>query len=571
MRTSRFLLTTVKETPSDAELISHQLMLRAGMIRKLGSGLYTWLPIGLRVLHKVENVVREEMNKIGARELLMPAVQPAELWQETGRWTEFGPQLLCMKDRHKRDYCFGPTHEEVITDLMRHELRSYKQLPACFYQIQMKFRDEIRPRFGVMRAREFLMKDAYSFHLDKASLQKTYDDMYGAYRAISTRLGLAFRPVLADTGAIGGSQSHEFHVLADSGEDAIAYCQESGYAANTELATYLIPEAKRGAPTQTKSLKETPNIRSVPEQAKMMGLLPSQIVKTLIVKGKDVPAVALLVRGDDELNPIKAEKSPLVASPLTLVSEETILDLCHCQPGFVGPIGLSIPIIADHRVICMSDFSCGANQNDKHFVGVNFERDLPLPTHVMDLRKVVEGDLSPDGKGKLLICRGIEVGHIFQLGQKYSQSMNATVLNEQGRQQVMEMGCYGIGVSRIVASAIEQHHDERGIIWPDIMAPFHFSLIPMNLDKSPRVKEEVEKLYHALTNQSLEVLLDDRPERPGVMFADSELIGIPHRLVMSEKGLDAGTIEYKNRRTGQVEHWPIDETLTRCKNLIFGS
>lgn len=571
MRTSRFLLATVKETPSDAELISHQLMLRAGMIRKLGAGLYTWLPLGLRVLQKVSNVVREEMNRIGAQELLMPAIQPAELWEETGRWTEFGPQLLCMKDRQNREYCFGPTHEEVITDLMRHELRSYKQLPSCFYQIQTKFRDEIRPRFGVMRAREFLMKDAYSFHIDKASLQETYDDMFQAYSTIFTRLGLAFRPVLADTGAIGGSQSHEFHVLADSGEDAIAYCQESGYAANVELATSLLPTITRGQPTQAMALKETPNIRSVPEQAAFMGLDTKQIVKTLLVKGKDVPAVALLVRGDHELNPIKAEKCPLVATPLTLVSEETIQDVCHCKPGFVGPIGLSIPIIADHHVMAMSDFSCGANENDKHYVGVNFERDLALPTHVMDLRKVVEGDPSPDGKGLLHICRGIEVGHIFQLGTKYSTSMNATVLNEQGRQQIMEMGCYGIGVSRIVAAAIEQHHDQYGIQWPDIMAPFHISLIPMNRDKSERVREASDKLYQDLTASGLEVLFDDRNERPGVMFADSELIGIPHRLVIGEKGLDAGTIEYKNRRTGQVEHWPIAEVLQRSKALIFGS
>jgi prolyl-tRNA synthetase len=571
MRTSRFLLATVKETPSDAELISHQLMIRAGMIRKLGAGLYTWLPLGLRVLQKVSNVVREEMNRIGAQELLMPAVQPAELWEETGRWTEFGPQLLCMKDRQDREYCFGPTHEEVITDLMRHELRSYKQLPTCFYQIQTKFRDEIRPRFGVMRAREFLMKDAYSFHIDKASLQNTYDDMFQAYSTIFTRLGLAFRPVLADTGAIGGSQSHEFHVLADSGEDAIAYCQESGYAANVELATSLLPSLSRATPTQPLSLKETPNIRSVPEQAAFMGLETKHIVKTLLVKGKDVPAVALLLRGDHELNAIKAEKSDLIASPLTLVSEDTIQDICHCKPGFVGPIGLSIPVIADPYVMMMSDFSCGANENDKHYVGVNFERDLPLPTHVMDLRKVVAGDPSPDGKGLLQICRGIEVGHIFQLGQKYSTAMKATVLNEQGRQQIMEMGCYGIGVSRIVAAAIEQHHDQHGIQWPDIMAPFHISLIPMNRDKSQRVQDASDKLYQELSASGLDVLLDDRNERPGVMFADSELIGIPHRLVIGEKGLDAGTIEYKNRRSGQVEHWPLSEVIQRSKALIFGS
>lgn len=568
MRTSRFLLATLKETPSDAELVSHQLMLRAGMIRKLGAGLYTWLPLGLRVLHKVSNVVREEMNRIGAQEVLMPAVQPAELWEETGRWTEFGPQLLCMKDRQQREYCFGPTHEEVITDLMRHELKSYKQLPSCFYQIQTKFRDEIRPRFGVMRAREFLMKDAYSFHIDKASLQETYDDMFQAYTNIFTRLGLAFRPVLADTGAIGGSQSHEFHVLADSGEDAIAYCEESGYAANVELATSLLPNTQRAAPTQALSLKETPNIRSVPEQAAFMGLETKQIVKTLLVKGKDVPVVALLLRGDHELNPIKAEKCEAVAFPLTMVSEETVQEVCHCKPGFVGPMGLAIPVIADPYVVAMSDFSCGANQNDKHYVGVNFERDLPLPTIVMDLRKVEAGDPSPDGKGLLKICRGIEVGHIFQLGQKYSTAMNASVLNDQGRQQIVEMGCYGIGVSRIVAAAIEQHHDQHGIQWPDIMAPFHVSLIPMNLDKSARVREASESLYKELMGNGVDVLFDDRNERPGVMFAESELIGIPHRLVIGEKGLDAGTIEYKNRRTGQVEHWPMGEAVQRMKALI---
>lgn len=571
MRTTQFLLATLKETPSDAELISHQLMLRAGMIRKLGAGLYTWLPLGLRVLRKVERIVREEMDNAGAQELLMPAVQPAELWEETGRWSEFGPQLLCMKDRQKRDYCFGPTHEEVITDLMRRELRSYRQLPACFYQIQTKFRDEIRPRFGVMRAREFLMKDAYSFHLDQHSLQKTYDDMYRAYEAIFTRLGLAFRVVLADTGAIGGSQSHEFHVLADSGEDAIAYCRASGYAANVELATAKFPDASRSAPTQPLTQKTTPNIRSVPEQAAYMGLIPSQIIKTLIVKGKTHPAVALLIRGDDELNPIKAEKSEWVAAPLELVGEDLIQEICGCSPGFVGPIGLNIPIIADPRVLALSDFSCGANENDQHYIGVNFGRDLPLPSHVMDLRRVQSGDPSPDGHGTLEICRGIEVGHIFQLGNKYSQSMKATVLNEQGRQQVLEMGCYGIGVSRIVAAAIEQHHDTRGILWPKGLAPFQISVIPMNLDKSYRVREAVEALYLELVNAGFDVLLDDRLERPGVMFADSELIGIPHRLVLSERGLDAGTIEYKSRRSDQLESWPVDQLISKLHDVISGS
>ncbi len=568
MRTSQLLLATLKETPADAELVSHQLMLRAGMIRKLGAGLYTWLPLGFRVLHKVINIVRQEMNNIHAQEVLMPAVQPAELWQETNRWEEFGPQLLCMKDRNEREYCFGPTHEEVITDLVRNELRSYKQVPTCFYQIQTKFRDEIRPRFGVMRAREFLMKDAYSFHLDKDSLQQTYDDMYQAYSKIFTRLGLEFRVVLADTGAIGGSQSHEFHVLADSGEDTLAFSPESGYAANVELATSQIPAPQRSTPSQAFDLKETPNIRTVAEQAAFMGLETKDILKTLLVKGKEVPAVALLLRGDHELNPIKAEKLPEVASPLTMIDEASLRALAKCGPGFVGPKDLNIPIIADHHVITMANFSCGANQEDKHYVGVNWERDLPLPAKVADLRKVKAGDPSPDGKGELQICRGIEVGHIFQLGTKYSTAMKATVLNDQGRQVVLEMGCYGIGVSRIVAAAIEQHHDEQGIIWPDALAPFHIVLIPMNRVKSHRVREATDTLYQQLQAAGFEVLLDDRDERPGVMFAESELIGIPHRLVVGERGLDAGTVEYKSRKTGQVEHLPLAEIVDICKQRI---
>jgi len=568
MRTSQLLLATLKETPADAELVSHQLMLRAGMIRKLSSGLYSWLPLGMRVLQKVTDVVRQEMNRVHAQEVLMPAVQPAELWQETGRWTQFGPQLLTMKDRHGRDYCYGPTHEEVITDLMRNELRSYKQLPVCFYQIQTKFRDEIRPRFGVMRAREFIMKDAYSFHIDKASLQETYDAMYGAYSQIFTRLGLSFRVVLADTGAIGGSQSHEFHVLADSGEDAIAFAPMSDYAANVELATSKVPEIKRAAPKETVSIKETPNIRSVPDQAAFMGLQTAQILKTLLVKGCDVPVVALLLRGDHELNPLKAEKLPLVAIPLTLVDEATLVATVNCQPGFVGPKDLTIPVIADHHVLNMSDFSCGANQNDKHFVGVNWERDLPTPTIIADLRKVTAGDPSPDGHGTLEICRGIEVGHIFQLGNKYSTAMKATVLNEQGRSSVMEMGCYGIGVTRIIAAAIEQHHDAQGIVWPDIMAPFQVVLIPMQYDKSQRVRDAVASLYNDLQVAGIEVLLDDRNERPGVMFANAELIGIPHRLVLGERGLDAETIEYKNRSSGQVEELALTDIVKTLKGKI---
>lgn len=568
MRTSQLLLATLKETPSDAELISHQLMLRAGLIRKLGQGLYTWLPVGFRVLQKVTEIIRQEMNKVGAQEILMPGVQPAELWQETHRWEEFGPQLLCMKDRHGREYCLGPTHEEVITDLVRGELRSYKQLPTCLYQIQTKFRDEIRPRFGVMRAREFIMKDAYSFHQDKASLQKTYDDMYQAYSNIFSRLGLDFRVVLADTGAIGGSQSHEFHVLADSGEDAIAFSPQSGYAANMEMATSLIPEPKRDKATDPLTIKETPNIRSVPEQAAFMGLQPKDILKTLLVKGIDAPVVALLLRGDDELNPIKAEKCPEVASPLTLVDEATLRALTKCGPGFVGPKDLPVHIIADHNVLSMANFSCGANIEDKHYIGVNWERDMPLPSRIADIRKVNAGDPSPDGKGTLEICRGIEVGHIFQLGTKYSQAMKATVLNEQGRQTVLEMGCYGIGVTRIVAAAIEQHHDAAGIIWPDVMAPFHIVLIPMGLHKSHRVRDAVTELYQQLQTAGFDVLLDDRDERPGVMFAESELIGIPHRLVLGERGLDAGTIEYKNRKTGLVENLPLNEIVQIFKERI---
>ncbi|MBS0287316.1 MAG: proline--tRNA ligase [Proteobacteria bacterium] len=571
MRSSQLLLATLKENPNDAELISHQLMFRAGMIRKLGQGLYTWLPLGLRVLRKVENIIREEMNKTGAQEILMPAVQPAELWQETERWEQFGPQLLKIKDRHEREYCFGPTHEEVITDLVRNELRSYKQLPMCFYQIQTKFRDEIRPRFGVMRAREFSMKDAYSFDIDKAAMQKTYEAMYQAYSNIFTRLGLDFRIVLADTGAIGGSQSHEFHVLADSGEDAIAYCPQSDYAANVELATSWIEAPTRAPAKEPLSIKETPNIRTVPEQAAFMGLQSKDILKTLLVKGKEVPVVALLLRGDDELNPIKAEKLPEVAAPLTLVDEATLKALTKCGPGFVGPIGLKIPIIADHRALAMSDFSCGANQEDKHYVGVNWERDLPFPSHITDIRKVVAGDKSPDGKGQLEILRGIEVGHIFQLGSKYSTAMKATVLNEQGRQVVLEMGCYGIGVTRIVAAAIEQHHDSAGIIWPPSMAPFDIVLIPMNMAKSHRVRDAVNKLYDDLQNAGFEVLLDDRDERPGVMFAESELIGIPHRLVVGERGLDAGTIEYKNRKTGTVEHFQLADIVKIMQEITAQS
>lgn len=561
MRTSHYLLATLKETPFDAELISHQLMLRAGLIRKLASGLYTWLPLGLRVLHKIAHIIREEMDKIDGQEVLMPAIQPAELWQETGRWDVFGPQLLCMNDRHQRPFCFGPTHEEVVTDLIRKELRSYKQLPCTLYQIQMKFRDEIRPRYGVMRAREFLMKDAYSFDIDKEGLQKAYDNMHNAYSTIFTRLGLQFKVVLADSGAIGGSQSQEFHVLADSGEDAIAFCTDpnSDYAANIETATSLPPMRNRPAPTQMLTTMLTPDIKSVPDQARFMNIPTHKILKTLLVKGRSSkdPIIALLVRGDHELNEIKAAKLPEVLSPLTLISIEELNNLTGCQPGFVGPIGLNIPIIADYEVYNLYDFSCGANETDKHYLGVNWERDLPLPLRFEDLKTVKAGDLSPDGKGTLAICRGIEVGHIFQLGTKYSEAMNARVLTENGKAKNLEMGCYGIGVSRIVAAAIEQNYDHKGIIWPEAMAPFFLAIIPMNYHRSEKVKNVSDQIYNFFKKQGIEVILDDRDERAGVMFTDMELIGIPHTLVIGERSLNQGVIEYKHRKSGERKNIPF--------------
>ncbi len=557
MRTSRLLLSTLRETPADAEVISHQLMLRAGMIRRLASGLYTWLPLGLRVLRKVEKIVREEMDRAGAQELLMPAVQPAELWQESGRWDQYGPELLRFTDRHGREFCFGPTHEEVITDLVRREIQSYKQLPANFYQIQTKFRDEVRPRFGVMRAREFLMKDAYSFHLDEASLQETYDTMYETYSRIFSRLGLDFRAVMADTGAIGGRASHEFHVLADSGEDAIAFSDSSDYAANVELAEALPPGEPRPAPGQPMQTVDTPGQHTIEEVSRFLGVEPARTVKTLLVKGEEEDVVALVLRGDHELNEIKAEKLPQVRAPLTFADEAEIRTVTGAGPGSVGPVGLSIPVIADHSAAQLGDFVCGANEDGKHLTGVNWGRDLPEP-EAADLRNVVEGDPSPDGKGRLVIKRGIEVGHIFQLGNKYSAAMKATALDESGRQKVLEMGCYGIGVSRVVAAAIEQNHDERGIIWPDAIAPFQVALLPMNMHKSVRVREAAEKLYRELTDAGIEVLFDDRKERPGVMFADMELIGIPHRLVLGERGLDADKIEYKGRRDSDSQAIPLE-------------
>ncbi len=554
MRTSSFPLNTVKETPSDAEIISHQLMIRAGLIRKLASGLYTWLPLGLRVLRKVEKIVRDEMEKSGALEVLMPGLQPAELWQETGRWEQYGAELARLKDRHQRDFCLGPTHEEIITDLARHEIKSYKQLPITYFQIQTKFRDEIRPRFGVMRAREFIMKDAYSFHLTEESLHETYDIMYKAYTAIFNHFGLKFRAVIADSGSIGGAGSHEFHVLADSGEDAIAFSTQSEYAANVEKAHALMPTQHRGAATQTLTLIDTPNQHSIEDICAFLTVSPTQCVKTLIVKGSEENSlVALLVRGDHELNEIKAEKIEGVASPLQLASDEDIQRACGCKAGSIGVIGLTIPVIADYSVAVLSDFVCGANQDGKHYQGVNWERDVALPAHVADLRTVIEGDLSPDGQGTLTIARGIEVGHIFQLGTKYSEAMKAGVINEAGKNQIMIMGCYGIGVSRVIAAAIEQNHDERGIIWPVNLAPFQVAICPMNMHKSERLKTYAEKLYLDLTHAGIEVLFDDRKVRAGFMFSDMDLIGIPHCLVISDRGLDSHTVEYKGRCDEQAQ------------------
>jgi prolyl-tRNA synthetase len=559
MRFSQFFIATTKEAPSEAELVSHKLMLRAGLIKRLGSGLYTWMPLGLRVLRRVEAIVREEMNRAGAIELLMPAVQPAELWQETGRWAQFGPQMLKIRDRHDREFCFGPTHEEVITDIARREIRSYRQLPVNFYQIQTKFRDEIRPRFGVMRAREFLMKDAYSFHASRDSLAATYQVMYDAYTRIFTRLGLTFRAVAADTGAIGGSASHEFHVLADSGEDVIAYCPDSDYAANIELAEAVAPQTPRPAPHAALEKVATPGMKRIEDVAAFLKTTPDRVVKTLIVEGEAGP-VALLVRGDHELNEVKAAKLPGVKAPLAFASDEAVRAATGAQPGSVGPLGLNIPVIADRAVAVMSDFVCGANEDGFHFVGVNFGRDLPEP-QVADLRNVVAGDPSPDGRGHLALCRGIEVGHVFQLGTKYSQAMNATFLDENGRAQVLEMGCYGIGVSRIVAAAIEQHHDERGIIWPVNMAPFLLVIVAIGYAKSEAVRQAADVLYTELTAAGFEVLLDDRDERPGVMFADAELIGIPHRVTLGERGLKDGLIEYQPRRGGEAQKVPLAEAV----------
>lgn len=553
MRTSQFPLSTVKETPADAEIASHQLMIRAGLIRKLAAGLYTWLPLGLRVMRKVEKITREEMERAGALEVLMPALQPAELWQETGRWEKYGPELARLKDRHDRDFCLGPTHEEIITDLARNELKSYKQLPITYYQIQTKFRDEIRPRFGIMRSREFVMKDAYSFHLDQASLQETYDVMYAAYTNVFTRLGLQFRAVIADSGSIGGAVSHEFHVLAHSGEDAIAFSTESDYAANVEKAEAVAPAGIRPQANTELTLVDTPEQHSIEDVSRFFDVPASQCLKTLIVKGEDDTLVALLLRGDHELNEIKAEKVAGILSPLTLANDEEIFSACQCKPGSIGPKGLTINIIADRSVTLMADFVAGANVDGKHYSGVNWERDLALPAQIEDLRTVVEGDPSPDGKGQITLARGIEVGHIFQLGNKYSEAMNAGVINEGGKNQIMLMGCYGIGISRVVAAAIEQNHDDKGIIWSSNLAPFQVALCPMNMHKSERLKAAAEQLYKDLQAAGFDVLFDDRKVRAGFMFSDMELIGIPHTIILGDRGLDAGTVEYK-ARVGGAEH-----------------
>ncbi|MBD8680771.1 proline--tRNA ligase [Pseudomonas sp. CFBP 13719] len=563
MRTSQYLLATQKETPSDAVVISHQLMLRAGMIRKLASGLYTWLPMGLRVMRKVERIVREEMDAAGALEVLMPGIQPAELWQESGRWEQYGPELLRLKDRHDRDFCAGPTHEEVITDLMRNELNSYKQLPINLYQIQTKFRDEIRPRFGLMRGREFIMKDAYSFHADQPSLQATYDRMHLAYSNIFTRLGLKFRAVEADNGSIGGAGSHEFHVLAESGEDDIVFSDTSDYAANIEKAEAIPRETERGAALEELRLVDTPNAKTIAQLVENFGLPIEKTVKTLVVHAaEEGKLIALIIRGDHELNEIKAANQPLVANPLVMASEAELRDAIGAGAGSLGPMNLPLTCIIDRSVAFMSDFAVGANIDDKHYFGVNWERDLPLP-EIADLRNVVDGDTSPDGQGTLTIKRGIEVGHIFQLGTKYSEAMKCQVLGENGKPVTLAMGCYGIGVSRVVAAAIEQNNDAGGIIWSDTLAPFQVALVPLRYE-TEQVREATDRLYAELTEAGFEVLLDDRDKKtsPGIKFADMELIGIPHRIVISDRGLAEGNLEYKSRTEDAAQALPVDDVLS---------
>ena len=568
MRSSQVLIATLKETPADAEIISHQLMLRAGLVRRLASGLYTWLPMGLKVLRKAEAIVREEMASAGAQELLMPSIQPAELWQKTGRWNKYGPELLRLKDRHGREFCYGPTHEEVITELVGQEVRSYKQLPITFYQIQTKFRDEIRPRFGVMRAREFLMKDAYSFHLDQESLQKTYDTMFAAYSRIFERMGLDFRPVQADTGSIGGNASHEFHVLASSGEDAIAFSNQSQYAANIELAEALAPSGGRPPAVDNMTMVDTPKKHTIDEVCGYLEIIPAQCLKTLLVQGSEEGSVvALIIRGDHELNEVKAEKNTLVATPLTFCTPEQVTVACDASIGSIGPVGLTIPIFVDRAAANVANFVCGANQNGQHFSGVNWARDLPEP-ETADLRNVITGDPSPDGEGSLEIARGIEVGHIFQLGDNYSQKLNANVLAESGKSQILNMGCYGIGVSRVIAAAIEQHHDDRGIIWPLALAPFQIVLVPINAHKSIRLRESAEALYQQLLDAGFDILFDDRGQRPGVAFADMDLIGIPHRLILGERGLDNGMVEYKCRADGSESEFSIVNVVEELRKRL---
>ena len=571
MRASQFLIATQKETPADAEVISHQLMLRAGLIRRLASGLYTWLPMGLRSIRKVERIVREELDAAGAQELLMPAVQPAELWQESGRWQQYGPELLRLKDRHQRDFCVGPTHEEVITDMMRKEVRSYKSLPMNFYQIQTKFRDEVRPRFGVMRSREFIMKDAYSFHLDQASLQQTYDAMHIAYTNIFTRLGLNFRAVRADSGSIGGDASQEFHVLAQSGEDDIAFSDDvsSSFAANVETAEAMLPKTQRAAPTQAMQEVHTPDQKTIDSVCEFLGLATTQSVKTLVVLGTadddgHQPLVALVLRGDHIMNAIKAEKHPLVAAPLTMAPEQRIVDELKTTPGSIGPVGLTITIIADRAASIMSDFTAGANNTGYHHTNLNWQRDCDY-TDIADLRNVVQGDSSPCGHGVIEIKRGIEVGHIFQLGDKYSKAMNATVLNENGKPQPMQMGCYGIGITRVVAACIEQNFDDKGIMWPLALAPFEVALIPLNYEKSAAVRAATDQLYGELKAAGIDVIMDDRAMRPGVKFADAELIGLPHRVVIGDRGIDSGTLEYRDRRAEANEDMPLIGALNFIK------
>ena len=557
MRTSRILLATEREDPSDAEIASHRLMIRAGMVRRLAAGLYSWLPLGLRVLRRIEAIVREEMDRSGAQEVLMPAVQPAELWMESGRWDQFGPELLRLRDRHERDFCVGPTHEEVITDIVRREVRSYRQLPLNLYQIQTKFRDEVRPRFGIMRAREFIMKDAYSFDLDEAGSRTSYETMRDAYRRIFTRTGLDFRVVEADSGAIGGSRSEEFHVLAESGEDDIAFNDAGTYAANLEL-TPAPPPPARADPAETMREVATPGVRTIEDVSGLLRVLPERCLKTLFVEGEDGRPVALVLRGDHELNLVKAGRLDGVRVPVALAAPEAVREAAGAGAGAVGPVGLGIPVVVDRWAAAVADFVCGANRDDAHLAGVNWGRDLPEPA-TADLRNAVEGDPSPDGRGTIAIRRGIEVGHVFQLGRKYSESMHAVCLDEAGRARTLEMGCYGIGVSRIAAAAIEQNHDEHGIVWPDAIAPFEVALLPMNAHRSGRVRQRADALYAELLAAGIEVLLDDRAVRPGVMFSEMDLIGIPHRLVLGERRLDEGEIEYRSRRGGETEIVPIDE------------